>query len=186
MSRSRRALPHADAVADTVADDLPRIVERKPRHGDLHPLSPAQIRRILMRLPAEQRHGLLRIELRARTAAVGKPFAEYRRDERVILLYSLPRDGWWLPSAFDFEPLRLPRYGARVFAQPHGTSITWRSPSALALWFWIEVLAHELGHHVRNRRSPRFARLRDEESVADLHSRRAWAALLRGPKAARS
>jgi hypothetical protein len=160
----------------------PRIVECKPRRGDVHPLSAAQLRRILARVPSEQRLGLARIELRARTGSVGKPFAEYRRDERVILLYSLPADGWWLPRQFDLEPLRLDRYQARVTRDRSGSSVTWRTPTALALWFWIEVLAHELGHHVRNQhraRYPRVARTRDEESVADLYSRRAWAALLR-------
>jgi hypothetical protein len=163
---------------------LPRIIERRPRRGDLHPLSGAQVRRILGRLLDEQHRGLRRIELRPRVEAVGKPFAEYRRDERIILLFSLPCDGWWLPREFDIEPLRLDRYGARIYAQSHGTSVIWRSPQTLALWFWIEVLAHELGHHVRNQRRKRFARVRDEESVADLHSRRAWAALLRGPERA--
>jgi hypothetical protein len=177
-------MSRTDEKGKPTARPEPRVIERKPRRGDAHPLSSAQVRRILARVPAEQHHGLQRIELRPRTTSVGKPFAEYRRDERIIVLYSLPADGWWLPSDFDLVPLRLDRYQARVSSDDTGSNISWRSPSQLALWFWVEVLAHELGHHMRNqyRRSyPRFARLRDEESVADLHSRRAWAALLREP-----
>jgi predicted metalloprotease len=40
--------------------------------------------------------------------------------------------------------------------------------------FMRDVLAHEIGHHVRNQvaRYPRTARTADEEAVADLHARR--------------
>lgn len=176
----RRIARDADGVPA-----LPRVVALRPRRGDAHPLDGPQVRRLLGRLPLEQLYGIERVELRARIGGVGRPFAEYRRDERAVVLFSLPVDEWWLPRDFDAGPLRLARYQARVHAERSGTLVQWRSPASLALWFWIEVLAHEIGHHVRNqygRRYPRFARLRDEESVADLHSRRAWAALLRGAR----
>lgn len=79
--------------------ELPRVVWSRPRNGDRHPLSAAVIRQILQRdVPIEYLNGLARIELRARSAEVGQPYAWYLPGERTILLYSLPlewtgRDG---------------------------------------------------------------------------------------------
>lgn len=188
MARSHRTLkPSLQARRQLAADgdgapELPRIITRKPRRGDVHALDPAMVRAILGRVPVEQRFGLRRVELRARTGALGDPFAYYLRDERAILLYSIPDGDWTLPSRHAAESLRLGQYHARVRRGLGGVTISWRSLVDRALWFWIEVLAHELGHHVRNQyraRHPRVARTRDEESVADLYSRRSWTAFLR-------
>ncbi|HXU71614.1 MAG TPA: hypothetical protein VN947_19910 [Polyangia bacterium] len=151
---------------------LPRVVARKPRHGDVHALSPAQIRTVLAALPAEHLRHLRRIELRARVDDVGDPFALYRREERDILLYSLPPGEWWM-SALDRAIAReLRRAGARIVRHRHGVSVHF-TDGDMAL-FMRDVLAHEIGHHVRNQiaRYPRTARTADEEAVADLHARR--------------
>ena len=192
MARSHRTLkPRLQADRHIARDGdgapvLPRIIARKPRRGDVHALSPEMVRSILGRLPVEQLFGLRRIELRARPDRFGDPFAHYLRDERAILLYSVP-DGDWTLAPHAVESLRLRQYRASVRRHAGGAIVAWRPPVDRiiwrALWFWIEVLAHELGHHVRNQyraRHPRVARTRDEESVADLYSRRSWAALLRG------
>lgn len=188
MARSHRTLKPAVRAGRDIARDgdgapaLPRVLVRKPRRGDVHALGPEMVRRILGRVPVEQLYGLKRIELRARAGALGDPFAYYLRDERAILLYSVPDGDWTLPWPHAADSLRLRRYRARVRRHRDGVDVAWRSPIDRALWFWIEVLAHELGHHVRNQyraRHPRVARTRDEESVADLYSRRSWAALLR-------
>ena len=153
--------------------DFPRVVARKPRRGDVHPLSPTAIRAFLRALPAEQLRGLRRIELRARIDDVGDPFALYRREERDILLYSLPADEWWM-SSLDPDCARdLERAGAELIEHAHGVSIHFRSGGMDA--FLRDVLAHELGHHLRNEtvaRYPRVGRTADEEAVADLHARR--------------
>jgi len=171
MSRSTRIAPAA-------ATAFPRVVERKPRRGDVHALSPAAIRAFLRALPVAQLHGLRRVELRARVDDVGAPFALYRREERDIILYSLPPGEWWM-SSLDRQCARdLRRVGAVLVRHRHGVSIHFASGGMDA--FMRDVLAHEVGHHVRNQtvaRYPRVARTADEEAVADLHARRTRARL---------
>jgi len=173
MSRSTRG-PRAATPA------FPRVVERKPRRGDVHALSPTAIRAFLRALPVVQLHGLRRIELRARVDDVGAPFALYRREERDIILYSLPPGEWWM-SSLDRECARdLKRVGATIVRHRHGVSIHF-SDGGLDD-FMRDVLAHEIGHHVRNQTVasyPRVARTADEEAVADLHARRTRARLSR-------
>ena len=176
MSRTTRPT-HPRTRTPRPPAKLPRVVARKPRHGDVHPLSPTAIRAFLRALPAAQLEGLARIELRARTAEVGQPFAEYRRQERDILLYSLPPDEWWL-AALDRELTReLREAGARIVRHRDGYSIHFEAGGMDA--FLRHVLAHEIGHHVRNRIAPYpcTARTADEEAVADLHARRTRARL---------
>ena len=155
------------------AIDFPRVVTRKPRRGDVHPLSATAIRAFLRALPSEQLRGLRRIELRARIDDVGAPFALYRREERDILMYSLPPGEWWM-SSIDPDCARdLQRIGAGLVRHKHGVSIHFAGGGMDE--FMRDVLAHELGHHLRNQtvaRYPRVARTADEEAVADLHARR--------------
>ena len=153
--------------------DFPRVVTRKPRRGDVHPLSAAAIRAFLRALPTEQLRGLRRIELRARTDDVGAPFALYRREERDILLYSLPPGEWWMSSIAADCARDLSRVGAGLVRHKHGVSIHFADGGMDE--FMRDVLAHELGHHLRNQtvaRYPNVARTADEEAVADLHARR--------------
>ena len=72
MSRTTRPT-HPRTRTPKPPAKLPRVVARKPRHGDVHPLSPTAIRAFLRALPAAQLEGLARIELRARIAEVGRP-----------------------------------------------------------------------------------------------------------------
>jgi hypothetical protein len=155
------------------ATALPRIVVRRPRHGDVHPLRAPAIRAFLAKLPVAQLRALKRIELRAREGDVGAPFALYRREERDILLYSTPPDEWWMTSLDAGCAADLRRAGAGILRHKHGVSIHF-SDGAMQT-FMRDVLAHELGHHLRNigrGRYPRVARTADEEAVADLHARR--------------
>ncbi|HEY2743728.1 MAG TPA: hypothetical protein VGL86_03865 [Polyangia bacterium] len=156
---------------------LPRVVARKPRRGDIHALSPAQIRAVLAALPVAQLRDLRRIELRARVEGVGDPFALYRREERDILIYSLPPDEWWMSSLDRALARELRRAGARIVRHRHGVSVHFSGGDMTI--FMRDVLAHEIGHHVRNQiaRYPRTARTADEEAVADLHARRTRARL---------
>lgn len=173
MSRSTRT-PRA------ATPTFPRVVARKPRRGDVHALSPTQIRAFLRALPGEQLHGLVRIELRARVDDVGDPFALYRREERDILVYSLPPGEWWMTSIDPACALELRRAGATIVRHRHGVSIHFSDGGMDE--FMRDVLAHEIGHHIRNQtvaRYPRVARTADEEAVADLHARRTRARLSR-------
>jgi len=160
--------------------EFPRVVTRKPRRGDAHPLSATAIRAFLRGLPPAQLRGLRQIELRARTHDVGDPFAIYRREERDIILYSLPPGEWWM-SSLDADCARdLAQIGAGIVRHKHGVSIHFTDGGMDE--FMRDVLAHELGHHLRNEtvaRYPRVARTADEEAVADLHARRTRARLSR-------
>ncbi|MDB4969608.1 MAG: hypothetical protein JWN44_5297 [Myxococcales bacterium] len=174
MTRSRRTDKPA-IRARRATPKLPRIVVRKPRRGDVHPLATGAVRAFLRALPPEQIHGLAAVELRARVDGVGEPFAIYRREDRVIILYSLPPDEWWMGSILPDIARSLRAAGATVLRHRPGVSIHWSSSASLAAWLRDEVLAHEVGHHVRNQyaaRWPRAARTVDEEAVADLHARR--------------
>ena len=106
MSRSRRTDKPA-IRARKEAHKLPRVVARKPRRGDVHPLGAGAVRAFLAALPPEQIHGLAAVELRARVDSVGAPFAFYRREDRVIIVYSLPPDEWWMDSIIPDVARRL-------------------------------------------------------------------------------
>jgi hypothetical protein len=182
----RDAAPQVRARRNVARDDdgaprLPRIVLRRPRRGDIHPLSPARIRELLRALPVEQIYKLERIELRPRTCdIVGFPFAEYFGPERMIVLYSLPTGEYdwfyWLARKQEVQRiLKLPDY-ARYRQTRYGVSVHWDEPGSLARWLEEDVLMHELGHHWRNVYEatwPRWRRRRDEERVAEARARRA-------------
>ena len=64
---------------------LPRIVARKPKSGDIHPLPKSVLAHALKTIPVEYLYGLSRMELRARHGSrIGEPVAVYRPDEKVI------------------------------------------------------------------------------------------------------
>ena len=150
-----------------------RVIARRPRRGDVHPLGPTEIRAFVAQLRIDEVRGLVRIELRAREGDVGDPFALYRREERDILVFSVPPDPWWMSSLDEGCAADLRRAGATLLRHRHGTSIHF-SDGAMRT-FMRDVLAHEIGHHVRNTtrgRYPRVARTADEEAFADLHARR--------------
>jgi hypothetical protein len=189
MARSfRTQQPVAAAKRREV--QVPRIVTRRPRRGDRHPISARALRGILQReVPIEYLNGLERIELRPRTSAVvGDPFGCYLRDERVIILYSLPLQWTWDLDVSMSLLKSMYRFFAEIEECDAGLTITWPAPEVLSMWFFIEVLAHELGHHYRNqyriRRGSNRHR-RHEEFVADLHSARFNDALRRRSRAQR-
>jgi hypothetical protein len=190
MARSYRTQQPAAAARRHATLDaegapiLPRIIERKPLPGDIHPVSAAALRRVLKReVPLAYLHGLSRIELRPRSSPeVGKPFAVYRRAEKSIILYSLPLEWFW--SSFpSFKLLAgMRRFFAKIDASPQGVQVTWPARELLSLWYYIEVLAHELGHHYRwqNRgRRGGVSVTAHEELVAEIHSHRFYQTFLK-------
>jgi hypothetical protein len=160
---------------------LPRIVVRRPRRGDIHPISAASLRGVLKReVPIEYLNGLTRIELRPRQGIVGDPFACYLPDEKAIILYSLPMEWTW-----DYVPptdliAKMFRFFALIEQTDDGLNIRWPAREVFGLWFFVAVVAHELAHHYRRQYRIRRGSLRDrryEEFVAELHSERFFAAL---------
>src|SRR5438552_12590494 len=75
MSRSYRTQKES-IIARRRVTMLPRVIERPPAFGDIHPLAGRTVRCLFRRIPLEYLYGLARIELRPRqTAAVGQPLA---------------------------------------------------------------------------------------------------------------
>ena len=169
------------------APRLPRIVQSRPRAGDTHPLSKAFVRGVLLNLPIEYLYGLRKVELLSRVSTeVGIPYALYRLDEKEILLYSMPMSWTWKEASMDsLEIRKMRKWYAVAIEQNQGITIQWPHESMRAMWFYIEVFAHELGHHHRNQYQGRNRRasISDEELIASLHSNRFYKRLLRRVRA---
>lgn len=125
---------------------LPRVIERVPRLGDLHPLSKSDIASVLPRMPASYLYGLRAVELRPRVLGTGQPFGRYSRAEKVIHLYSLPATEWRLPDT-GYSGRMYQRYGASVETKGGFQIVRWSRAEYLACFMYEEVFLHELGHH---------------------------------------
>jgi len=181
MSRSYRSQKEsvtADRRIQRTADGtpvLPRIIERAPAPGDLHPLPKRVLRTLLQRVPVEYIYGLYRIELRARDLPlIGSPFAWYWVSERAIVLYSLPPvlRFRWLSTEFRRS---LNRFHADIQSDGKAFTVSWREPDNMSLWFYSYVFTHELGHHFVEQYKTKNSRIQSrnaEELVADLHAKR--------------
>jgi len=153
---------------------LPRILHRKPRAGDVHPLKPAMLQHCLQCVPPAYIYGLKAIELSPRQGDVGAPYGVYRLGEKRIRLYSCPTRFWRFSSlVWPCHEALLSR-GARIIASQEDTAsvlVEWHDPDDLEVFF-IHVLFHELGHHYveqyRSSRGRPKTRKRNE-IVADLH-----------------
>src|SRR5258705_771790 len=181
MSRSYRSQKESAIATRRIPrrDDgsaaLPRIVERAPARADVHPLAKATLARLLSKLPVEYLYGLSRIELRARQGnEVGKPFASYWKDERAIILYSLPTV--WRFRSMSPEFMRsLVKFHADFQFEEEMIVVSWRDNCVMSLWFYCDVFTHELGHHFVRQYQNKNSRIRSrtqEEHVAKLHARR--------------
>lgn len=160
---------------------LPRIITRRPSPGDIHPLEPNILRGALrLDAPVEYLYGLTAIELRARQGTgIGQPYGLYRPGEKSIVLYSLPLQ-WELPSASENVILKLRAFGASVLEEDKRVVVSWNSRVRLAVWFFVDVVAHELGHHYRNQYKISVGRpgsMPHEEWQAELHAARIEKAL---------
>jgi len=150
---------------------LPPIITRKPLRGDEHPISKSRLEGYLSGTRTEYIYGLKRIELRARAkSSIGEPFGSYFIWERIIVLYSLP-PVWELSRLSKGWEGLLSSYGARVEQGSH-VLVSWPSELHLELWFWDQVVMHELGHHfIEQYRSKNglVRSLKAHERLADLH-----------------
>lgn len=182
MSRSRnteKESVRAKYCIDRTEDGdvyLPRIVVRRPAPGDIHPL-PKNILVGALRLdvPVEYIYGLKRIELRARKGKhVGGYFAEYRSDEKVIILYSLPLK-WTIDTMPKNRKQELESWGVKIFRKDNTWQVHWPSKIELCMWYFTEVFTHELGHHFSEQYKKKRGKIRSRkfrELNADLHSLR--------------
>ena len=178
MSRSRNTEKESVWAALRIGRDedgapnLPRITARRPKRGDVHPLPKSILAGALKTIPVEYIYGLSRIELRARRGRIGDPFGAYRPDEKVIILYSLPRL-WVVDLMSEGGQKDLEAFGARVSQQGCQWHVYWPSEAGLAVWFFKEVVTHELGHHFSSQYEKKRGRIRGvkfREMNANLHS----------------
>ncbi len=179
MSRSRNTEKENVWAALRIGRDeegephLPRIIVRQPRRGDIHPLPKALLVRVLKDIPVEYLYGLSRIELRARKGnKIGDPYGAYRPGEKVIILYSLPR--LWVVDALP-ERGRKDMEACRARVSQHGPQwhVYWPSEAGLAVWFFQEVVTHELGHHFAEQYKKKRGRIQGvkfQEMNAELRS----------------
>jgi hypothetical protein len=150
----------------------PPVISRKPRRGDVHPVSPAALRERMPGIRPEYLYGLRRIELRSRRSnRIGEPFGCYLFRERVVVLYSLPLV-WTLDGLSNGWKEQLTAYHAEVHKEDKDIHVSWPSDTLLDLWFWDQVFIHELGHHFVEQYKERNGRVRRRsahEGLANLH-----------------
>lgn len=179
MSKSGRTDPPAVVASrrmDTNEDGepkLPRIIERRPFSGDVHPVPKQVLESLLLKVPPQYWYGLTAIEFRARNGPIGEPFALYHPNDQRIWLYSLPLE-WRLTHVAEWVRDSLDEYGAEVSEADEGFQVSWPDPAwpMMSLWFFHRVFLHELGHHFnyqyKARRTP-IKGLAYEEANATLH-----------------
>ncbi len=181
MSRSRNTEKESVWAGTRIRRDedgepcLPRIIARQPKHGDIHPLPKSVLAHLLKSIPAEYLYGLSGVELCARQGKrIGEPFGEYRPAEKVIILYSLPTS-WIIDVMSEGGQKRMEAYGARVSQHGRRWHVHWPSEVGLGVWFFKEVVTHELGHHFAEQYKKKRGRIqgvRFKEMNADLRSSR--------------
>lgn len=184
---ARDVLPPARAL--TTDWPLPRIVETKPRAGFVHPASRANVVALLRFLGEPACYGLRTIALTRGTST--RPGEELGRlvGPGEIDLYDQPPSPWLLPGQLaPEEAARLAEAGARVEDyEGGGVAVHW-TETALRDFLLLNVLLHEIGHHVlqheSRRPAVRGARTRDHEAFADRFARRwqvRWRASRKAP-----
>ena len=167
------------AVKSAVGPKRLTIKVQKPLPGMLHGVSCRQIHDFLDRLGPAARYGLKSIQCRQESAirTEGIVFAEYIIGGE-LRLYSLPVSPWLLPfllHAADRDVFQ--RYGAQIAEdeERERTIVRWSAPG-LTKYCLLEVLAHEIGHHLlqyhHGKRPAPICRRADHEKRADLQSRR--------------
>jgi hypothetical protein len=169
----RNLLRHPDGVLR-----LPRILQRKPAAGDIHPLEKATIQKILRKIPPEYLYGLKGIELRAREGKPGKlkwgsPLAFYLPDEKTIWLYSHPTQGTIEGASLKEVREEFGCFSTLCEVEGH---IEFNFFEIIGLKFLLaRTLLHELGHHFVEQyhcKNPRIKGWEDEELIASIHGSR--------------
>ena len=149
-----------------------RIIERRPAHGDIHPMSGKHLRRIIGGIYGRYFYGLTAIELLPRSgSSLGQPYGEYLNDERKIRLYSVPFPEWHFQRPIDREFYEA--HGASISADEDSPTLRWPRLVDVAYFMYREVFLHELGHHFHNRyrtRRPHPGTPAAKESSADRHA----------------
>jgi hypothetical protein len=177
---ARRTLKELGIVdADSADTDVsrevrfPRIVEKMPRDGYVHPACKADIATVLSSLGEVCFYGLRSIELVRGPNSAPWELALGRLTARGrILLYDQRPSPWRLGGRLDrAQREKLERAGARIKFD----TVDWPGET-LAHFMLFDVLMHEVGHHVlqhhKGKRAVHIARTSDHEAFADRFARR--------------
>lgn len=185
MSRTDKTMRPSDYASRFSKRDkngyrqLPRIVNRKPRIGDIHPLTRDQVWNYLLLVPPAYVYGLKAIELRPRKDAVGCPYGLYSSVEKRIWLYSCPAREWHFSEEIWPRHKAVLTAGAQIIASQNAGKdvvVEWNDPIDIELLF-VDVLLHEMGHHYINQyRSSRGSPATNfrEEALANVHVKKLW------------
>ncbi len=85
MARSRNTQPKKYKIEE---NNYPRIIERRPRKGDIHPFTKKEIRELFNDIPPEYLYKLKTIELMPRTNNGISLIGKYYANEQKIVIYS--------------------------------------------------------------------------------------------------
>ncbi len=181
MSRSYRTEKESVIAQKNISHDIqgniiyPKIIERKPAYGDVHPIPKKLLKNLLFDLvPLEYLYGLKRVELRPRRDKhIGNPFGCYLRDEHAIILYSLPLH--WKLDYFSNELFdSFLKFQAPTFKEDEEyINVIWKDQVDMSIWFYSYVFTHELGHHFTEQYKCKNGTIKyndRDEKIADLHS----------------
>lgn len=132
---------------------LPRVVERICLKTDFYPFGKHLIAKLLKIIPREYIYGLKRIELRPRpNSDIGNPYGIYWLDEKIVILYSVPKGIWEYSNQLSqgWQDL-FELHDARILKENESKiQVVWEKNVDLAYFIYKEVLLHELGHHYEN------------------------------------
>jgi hypothetical protein len=179
MSRSHHTRPPARIARTEFPRDregkliLPRVIQREPYPGDIHPITRKHVLAFLRRLPIEYVYGLTSVDLLPRKNPVGEPFGLYMNDERRVVLYSMPWPGWRFKSLSAGNSDWYETHGAKTVRHEDSVEIHWPREIDLAYFMFSEVFLHELGHHHQKQYERKYKYPRDRNSCEDSANRHA-------------
>ena len=160
---------------------LPRVTVVPSRPGHLHPASRADVVRLMHVAGPETVYGLRSIELKPSGQAARMTrlhaFARLTPPGRIVL-FEVPCSPWMLRGRLP-APIhtRLASSGAEVvYTSATDTSVVAWPAGALRRFMLLDVLLHEIGHHVlqhhKGKRLATIARTRDHEAFAEGYAAR--------------
>ncbi len=152
---------------------LPRLVERRPREGHVHPAVKGDIARVLRFFGEPYLYGLRSIELVQQNVVAGDNLLMGRLVvPGRIILYDQPPSPWLLPRGLSAKAIdKLYHAGAVVEEGSPGahTVVSWPG-ATLRDYMLFDVLMHEIGHHLiqqyTGKRRARVVRTKDHEAFA--------------------
>jgi hypothetical protein len=175
--RSREALHLSGRGAKQVPQASPQLNVRlvRPQSGYFHPVSPSEIRCFLASIGSLAIYGLRAITLHGECPWKDQNIllGEYRLPGEIIL-YAVPSAPWeldFLPANEDLKAFQRHCQEIQINMRLQRVALHWQ-PEELRRFYLFEVLAHELGHHLKQYRSGKpsqpCCRLSEHEIWAEL------------------